>query len=93
MILLLVRQKDLNGQPQLGEGAFDRSWFRISNEDTNETLDYSLIKNIDVPEDYKEFIEAEEGEEDAAPPKRNPLTYVHGRLILEENNKWVFESY
>jgi hypothetical protein len=52
-----------------------------------------LIKNIDVPEDYKEFIEAEEGEEDAAPPKRNPLTYVHGRLILEENNKWVFESY
>lgn len=91
MILLLVRQRDLTGQPQVGENAFDRSWFRISNEDTNQTLDYSLVKNIDIPEDYNEFIQDEENEE--APPKRNSLTYVHGRLVLEDNGKWVFESY
>ena len=52
MILLLVRTKDLTGQPPLPEDAFDRSWFRISNEDTNQTLDYSLVKNIEIPEDY-----------------------------------------
>ena len=91
MILLLVRQKDLRGQPAVPEDAFDRSWFRISNEDTNQTLDYNLIKNIEISEEYKEFIDDEENED--APPKRNSLTYVHGRLVLEDNGKWVFESY
>jgi hypothetical protein len=50
-----------------------------------------LIKNIPVPEEYNEFPQAEEEEEQA--PPRNELIYVHGCLILEEGNKWVFESY
>ena len=91
MILLTVRQFDLTGKPQPREGAFDRSWFRLSNEETNQTLDYNLIKNIAVPEEYKEFPEPEE--EDAPTPPRNELIYVHGCLILEEGHKWVFESY
>jgi hypothetical protein len=91
MILLCVRQFDLTGKPQPREGAFERSWFRLSNEETNQTLDYNLIKNIPVPEEYKEFPEAEDEESPA--PGRNELIYVHGCLILEEGNKWVFESY
>jgi len=91
MILLLIRQYDLTGKPTQREDAFERSWFRLSNEDTNQTLDYSLMKNIEVPEEYNEFIQNEEDEE--LPPTRNPLTYVHGRLILDHSNKWVFESY
>jgi len=27
-----------------------------------------------------------------APPKKNELTYLHGRLFLD-NGKWVFESF
>ena len=92
MILLCVRQFDLTGKPQPREGAFDRSWFRLSNEETNQTLDYNLIKNIATPEDYVEFPPAED-EEEAAAPARNELIYIHGCLILEEGNKWVFESY
>lgn len=49
------------------------------------------MKNIELSEDYQEFIPNED--DDEVPPTRNPLTYVHGRLILESNNKWVFESY
>jgi len=49
--LLVVRQKNLAGYP-VTEGEFDRAWFRLSNEDTNQTLDYNLISNIEKPEDY-----------------------------------------
>ena len=91
MILLVVRQLDLTGKPNPREDAFDRSWFRLSNEDTNQTLDYSLIKNIELAEDYQEFIPNEDDED--VPPTRNPLTYVHGRLILDSDKKWVLESY
>lgn len=61
MILLLVRSFDLTGRPAVGENAFDRAWFRVANEETNQTLDYSLINKIPIPEDYQEW--AEPGED------------------------------
>ena len=40
-------------------------------------------------EDFQETIPAEE--EDGEPTK-NELTYVHGRIFLD-NGKWIFESF
>jgi hypothetical protein len=48
---LLIREYDTTGKP-VREGDFDRAWFRLSNEETNQTLDYSLVKNIERSEDY-----------------------------------------
>mmetsp|Transcript_39051 Transcript_39051/g.59497 ORF Transcript_39051/g.59497 Transcript_39051/m.59497 type:complete len:223 (+) Transcript_39051:1043-1711(+) len=52
MILLLVKDFDNRGKPTPKEGEFDRAWCRLSNEETNQTIDYTLIKSIEVPEDY-----------------------------------------
>ena len=89
-IFLFVREFDLTDKP-VQEGEFDRAWFRLSNEETNQTLDYSLIKKVEIPDDFNPVIVDEDNEE--APPKRNELIYLHGRLYLDSKGKWVFESY
>jgi hypothetical protein len=91
VIILMVRKFDNTGNAK--EGEFDRAWFRLSNEETNQTIDYSMVSKIDVPEDYQETIPNAEDEE--AEPIKNELTYIHGILYLEaceSGNKWVFES-
>lgn len=88
--MLLVREKDTTGKP-VKEGEFDRAWFRLSNEETNQTLDYSLLNKVEKPDEYQPVVPNEENED--APPMLNPLTYVHGRLYLNDNKVWVFESY
>lgn len=87
-IFLLVRENDITGKP-VKESDFDRAWFRLSNEETNQTLDYSLVNKIEKSEEYQASFPAEDEE---APPTMNPLSYLHGRLYLDEGNKWVFES-
>lgn len=94
VIVLCVQEFDNTGKPPVKEGEFDRAWFRIANEETNQTIDYSMVSKIDKPEEYQEMIPNEDDEE--APPTRNALTYFHGLLYLEAHdggNKWVFESY
>lgn len=94
MIMLLVREFDQTGKGPVKEGEFDRAWFRLANEETNQTIDYSLVRKVELPEDYQELIPAED-DEDAA-PFRNEVTYVHGVLYLDNlsgSNRWVFESY
>lgn len=61
------------------EGEFDRAWFRISNEETNQTFDYSLIKNIELPEDYSPEIPPNDEDENAK-AKPNSLTYILGAI-------------
>jgi hypothetical protein len=92
MILLVVKEYDTSDKT-VAEGAYDRAWFRLSNEDTNQTLDYNIISKIEKPEEYNPIIPAEDEEDGGAPAKRNDLTYIHGRLWLDDNKKWVFESY
>lgn len=87
-IFFIVREADLTGKP-FKESDFDRAWFRLSNEETNQTLDYSLINKIERSEEYQAQLPAEDED---APPVLNPLSYLHGRLYLDESNKWVFES-
>ena len=53
MMMLFVKEyENKDTSISLPEGEYDRAWFRLSNEETNQTLDYSLIKNIEQPEDY-----------------------------------------
>jgi len=52
MIMLLVREFDNTGKPPAKEGEFDRAWFRLANEETNQTIDYSTIQKIELPEEY-----------------------------------------
>jgi hypothetical protein len=57
-------------------------------------LSYSLIKKINKPDNYVEFIENKDDEDSA--PIRNSISYLHGILYLENVNgvnKWVFESF
>jgi hypothetical protein len=83
MILLLVREFDNTGKPPPKEGEFDRAWFRLANEETNQTIDYSLVRKIELPEDYQEAIPQEDENGEEAPPLRNDVTYVHGVLYLD----------
>ena len=95
MILLTVRQFVPKDGRTIGkEGEFDRAWFRLSNEETNQTLDYCMINKMELPEEYQELIPNEDEEE--APPFRNSLTYIAGAMFLDESRGspiWVFESY
>ena len=90
MILLTVRCVDMRRAPPKA-GEFDRSWYRLINEDTNQTIDYKNIKSVEKPEGFDEDapVAVEEGE---APPPRVEITYVAGRIYLEETtNRWVYE--
>jgi len=101
MFLLTVKEfKTANGKAVTGkEGEFNRAWFRLANEETNQTIDYSLIKKIEIPEDYKEEVGGEEEKEDEEGNKPggfiNSLTYVAGVVYSERREGqicWVFES-
>ena len=96
MILLTVRQFVPKDGRVIGkDGEFDRAWFRLSNEETNQTLDYCMLKKIELPEDYQEIIQSGEDEEPVT-EFRNTLTYVAGALFLDTSRgspQWVFESY
>jgi len=78
-IFLLVKETDISGKP-VKESDFDRAWFRLSNEETNQTLDYAMVNKIEKSEEYQPSFPAEDED---APPIMNPLTYLHGRLFLD----------
>ena len=91
MILLTVRAFDLSNE-KVDPSQYRDAWFRLQNEDTNQSIDYSYVKKIDLPEGYEEDAEAaggdgedaeENGEESARKPK-NQLIYLAGRLFREE---------
>lgn len=72
----------------------------MQNEETNQSLAYSKIATLEVPEDYAEGELPNEDDEDAEPKVRNELVYVAGRLFRDEamekrrgGKKWVYESY
>ncbi len=89
MILLTVKCFDLRKSPPK-EGEFDRAWFRIVNEDTNQTIDYKKIKEIEKPDGFDEDAPIDEENPDDVKPT---ITYVAGRLFLDRNGRWVYESY
>jgi hypothetical protein len=85
MLFMFVRTIDLSAAPPK-EGEFDRAMFRLSNEETNQSLDYRLIKQIPLPEGFEE----DQPTEEEAP--RKSASYFGGR-IFKEDEQWVYESY
>jgi hypothetical protein len=64
MILFTVRTFDLRRSPPK-EGEYDRAWYRLVNEDTNQAVDYSRIKTIEKPEGFDEDAPMDEENPDA----------------------------
>lgn len=89
MILLTVKTFDLRRQPPK-EGEFDRAWYRLVNEDTNQSIDYTKIKSVEKPDMFDEDAPIDEENYDDS---RTTITYVAGRLFLDKNGRWVYEAY
>lgn len=98
-VFLMVRTFDLRKEKDMPENLHDDAWFRLQNEQTSQTLDYTKIKKIDVPEDY-----AEGSPEDESPDldeeerkSRNELVYLAGRIYCETSksgqHKWIYEKW
>lgn len=62
------------------------------NEETNQTVDYAQINKIEKPEGFEEDAAPEEVEEGEEEKPRVSLQYVAGRLFLDDNGRWVYES-
>lgn len=94
MIVMTVRTNDLRKEKAIKEGAFENAWFRLQNEDTNQSLDYINIKTVDLPEGYVEEgpVEVEEEEGAVEPEDRNELTYICGRVWLNQEPKTMAEK-
>ena len=45
MILLTVRMNDLKGM-NADKTQYDKAWYRLQNEDSNQTLDHSYISKV-----------------------------------------------
>lgn len=91
MILLTVRTYDLRKAPPK-EGEFDRAWYRLNNDETSQTIDYKKIKEVEKQEGFDEDAPVEENP-DEEPQPRVELVYVAGRIFMDKNGRWVYESY
>ena len=103
MVVLVVRSRDTNLIPDVKKGQFDRAQFRLFDDETNQTLDEAVIKDLrlTVPtpenegdEENKEPQQEPEPEEDEDQPKKaQPQNIiVVGRVALNEG-KWIYERY
>ena len=90
MIVCTVKTYDLRKEKAIKEGMFDNAWFRLQNEDTNQSLDYEYVKKVDLPEGFVEetgAVDGEAEEEEADQAERNELTYICGRVWLNDEPK------
>lgn len=87
-IIFMVKTNDIRKETDLPENTYDQAWYRFQNEMTSQTLDYSKIKKVPLPEDYVETAEVEdEVDEDGNTKPRNELIYLAGRVYCEVNKK------
>jgi hypothetical protein len=99
MVVFMMKTYDLRKEKDLPENLFNEAWFRLQNETTSQTLDYTKVRKIAVPDDYVEGDPADEEAEDPADRKvRNELIYLAGRLYCEKNEKtgalkWIYEKW
>lgn len=89
-ILLIVKETEPTGK--VSEDHFKRAWFRLSNEETNQTLDYSKVTALNPDEEEGEFQASFPDPDDEENELKNTMTYLHGRLYLNEDKHWCFES-
>jgi len=95
----MVRTFDLRKEKEMPENLHGDAWFRLQNEQTSQTLDYTKIRKIPDPDDYVEGNPEDEGMEiDAEERKtRNELVYLAGRIYCETGkngaHKWIYEKW
>ena len=88
MILLTVRMNDLKGM-NADKTQYDKAWYRLQNEDSNQTLDHSYIDKVKEENGIEEDPEAEneanneESENEDAGPKKETI-FLAGRLYRED---------
>ena len=88
MILLTVRMNDLKGM-NADKTQYDKAWYRLQNEDSNQTLDHSYIDKVKVDNGIEEDPEAEneanneESEGEDAGAKKETI-FLAGRLYRED---------
>jgi len=54
MVLLMVRTFDLRKEKDMPENMYNEAWFRLQNEQTSQTLDYTKVRKLQIPEGYEE---------------------------------------
>lgn len=95
-----MRTFDLRKESDLPENMFNEAWTRFQNETTSQTLDYTKLRKIPLPDEYEEGDPANEGQ-DVDPEERkvrNELIYLAGRIYCEVDKKsghkkWVYEKW
>ena len=102
MVVLVVRSRDLSLMPDVKKSQFDRAQLRLFDDETNQTLDEAVIKDLrlttptpenDGDEDNKEPVAEPEPEEEDGPKKAQPQNIiVVGRIALTDG-KWIYERY
>ncbi len=53
MILLTVRSFEAQGKKPPAD-AYREAWFRLQNEDTNQSIDYTYVRKVELPEGWEE---------------------------------------
>ena len=88
MIILTVRVNDIKGK-SVNKDAYKQAWYRLQNEDTNQTLDYIYIDKVKKEagiedEDGEEEAEEVDEDEENAPPTKKETIFLAGRLYRED---------
>lgn len=51
MILLTIRSNDLRSET-VNQALYENAWYRLQNDETAQSVDYTWVKDIEMPEDY-----------------------------------------
>ena len=102
MVVLVIKSKDLYQQTDIKPTEFDRAQFRLVDDDTNQTLDTALIKDMKITlptpegegdeENQEPEPEADDEDEEAKKGPQPQNTIVVGRIFLD-NERWIYEQY
>jgi len=99
-VILTCRTYDLRKEKDIPDNTHNDAWFRLQNEQTSQTLDYTKLKKLEskIPEGYEEGEVQDEVPEDEERKIRNELIYLAGRVYCEPckktgTNKWIFEKW
>lgn len=92
MILLTVK---IAAEEMRTTSGYDRAWYRLVNEETSQTIDYKLIKDVNLPDSPLSAPPEEGGDEPSSSQSKSYFTYVAGRIFFDYNGsgRWVYERF
>lgn len=100
MVLLVIRSKDLSHEHEVKQSEFDRAQFRLIDDETNQTIDQQLMKNMAITlptfegegDDERQPPQADDEDEDDAKKSKPQNIIIMGRVALN-GNRWIYERY